>query len=160
MIKTFPVLNRGYKLSFQIRPIQIVYGYSSIIHATIGGNVARRGDRTPAIFFNPKSFRLHICSTVGTNKNFCYNSPSLHRYKYANIVVQQVQKASFGNLFYFQIIINGRKVVDALNIYPVRYRNVKYYAGDPWHAPAVASLRQFRIVNLPFKGRKITSLFF
>lgn len=154
VIKTLPVLNRGYRLSFQIRPIHIVYGWANILHATIGGNNGKHGYRTPGIWFYPGSFRLHICSTVGNNVNYFYNSPSLHRYKYANIVVQQIQKAEFGNLFFFQIFINGKKVIDVFNSNPYSFKNVKYYASDPWYAPAKAAIRNFHVVNLPIKGIK------
>lgn len=153
VIKTLPVLNRGYRLSFQIQPIRNAhYGWSSILHATIGGNMAKNGDRTPGIFFRPGSFKLHICSTVGTNKNYCYDSAPLHRYKVYSIVIQQVQKAPSGNLFYYQIIINNKVVVDVLNVHPVSFKNVKYYASDPWYAPANAVFSNFKVENSPFKA--------
>ena len=58
-----------------------VYGYSNILHFTAGADDKRRrpkiGERVPAIFYHRKpETRLiffHICTSVGTNGNSCFN---------------------------------------------------------------------------------------
>ena len=53
-----------------------VYGYSNILHFTAGADdwLSKLGERVPAIYYhrNPESV-FHICSTVGTNGNSCFN---------------------------------------------------------------------------------------
>ena len=153
VITSKSVLPRGWKVTLQVRPSGTIYGWSNILHATIGKNIARYGDRTPGIWFHSASTRLHICSAVNGNKNYCYNSPSLHRYKFTTITIQQVQKRSYGNHYFYQIYINGKKVVDVLNSRAQIFRNVKYYAGDPWYHAAKANIRNFRLSTFKHQGK-------
>ena len=39
---------------------------------------------------------------------------------------------------YYQIFINGKRVVNELNEKPKIFNNVKYYASDPWYVPGKA----------------------
>ena len=50
-----------------------VYGYSNILHFTAGADDwgSKLGERVPAILYFNSHF--HICSTVGTNGNSCFN---------------------------------------------------------------------------------------
>ena len=56
-----------------------IHGYSNILHFTAGANDwgSKLGERVPAIFYHRKpETRLiffHICTTVGTNGNSCFN---------------------------------------------------------------------------------------
>ena len=152
IIKQVRVLPRGWRVTLQVRPSGTVYGWSNVLHATIGKNIARYGDRIPGIWFNSGSTRLHICSAVNGNKNYCYNSPSLHRYKFTKITIQQVQKRSYGNHYFYQIYINGKKVVDVLNRRAQIFRNVKCYAGDPWYHAAKANIKNFKLSTFRHKG--------
>uniref|UniRef100_A0A7M5V4W2 Cnidarian restricted protein n=1 Tax=Clytia hemisphaerica TaxID=252671 RepID=A0A7M5V4W2_9CNID len=146
----------GWRVSVQIRPLGIVNGFSSILHASIGGNKKNYGDRVPAIFFRPKSTRLHICSAVNGHPNYCFDSHPIPRNRYTNVVIQQVEKPNYGNLYFYQIFINGRKVRDVLNTKPQVFRNVQYFASNPFYQPAIANIRNFRLTNTP--KRPITAL--
>ena len=154
MVRTVAVLPRGWSLSFQVKPFGKVSGWSNILHATIGGNIRNYGDRTPGIWFHSKSTKLHICSAVNGNINYCYNSPfSLHLFKYTTITIRQVQKSNYGNHYFYQIIVNGKKVVDVLNRVTKVFKNVKYYASDPWYHASRANIRHFRISFFNHKGK-------
>ena len=50
-----------YKLSFQLKPWNKVLSWGSIFHFTAtGNNCCEYGDRIPALWFNPGSFKLHL----------------------------------------------------------------------------------------------------
>ena len=150
LIKYVTFLAQYWKLSFQIKPLRTVKGWSSILHATIGKNNGRFGDRTPGIWFHGGSTKLHICSAINGNPNRCYNSKPLPRNKFSTILIQQVRvRKRYGQKYmiriHFQVFINNKKVVDVVNQKPKIFRNVRYYAGDPWFQPAFAILRNFRL---------------
>ena len=155
LVKTVKVLPHGWVVSFKVRPFSTVYGWSNILHATIGGNDAKYGDRIPGIWFHSGSTKLHICSAVNGNKNYCYNTPyQLGRYKFTTITIRQVQKENYGNHYFYQIIINGKKVVDVMNRETKVFRNVKYYVSDPWHDAARANIQNLKVITLKHKGKK------
>ncbi|XP_066927260.1 uncharacterized protein [Clytia hemisphaerica] len=145
------VLPLGWRVSVQIRPLRVINGFSSILHASVGGNKKNYGDRVPAIFFRPRSTRLHICSAVSGNANYCFDTLPIRRNRYTNVVIQQVQKPNYGNLYFYQVFINGRKIKDVLNTKPQVFRNVQYFASNPFLRPAIANIRNFRLTNTPKK---------
>ena len=135
---------RGWTVSLQINPFNTVNGWPNVLHATIGKDRGRFGDRTPAIWFHPSTTKMHICSAVNGNKNYCYNSAALPLHKYSTIVIQQIQ-LGHNHQYYYQIFINGKRVLNILNHHPKVFKNVKYYASDPWYNPAKATIRHFRL---------------
>ena len=150
LIATKDVLPRGWKVSFKLNPFGIEKDWSSVLHATIGKNHGRYGDRTPGIWFSPGTTKLTICSAVNGNVNYCYSSV-LSKNKETTIVVQQVQSQK-NHQYYFQVYINGKKAHEILNKSPQIFKNVKYYAGDPWYNPAKAVLTDFKLVTYKHKG--------
>lgn len=132
---------------------------SNILHATIGGNKDKYGDRTPGIWFNPGTSSLHICSAVNGNVNYCYNSKAIPIGQPTNIVVQQVYRRTDGKLFFgyhyhYEIYINGVRKVDVVNTRPQVFHNVKYYASDPFYNAAVAIISKFKVDNYTYKFKK------
>ena len=146
------VLQRGWSVSFTIKPTGVVTRWSSIIHATLGGNRKRYGDRTPAIWFKPRTTKLVICSAISGDKNKCYTSPPLPKNKFSRIFIRQFQKKDFK--YYFQIFINGKKKLDIVNTKPRIFKNVKYYGSDPWYIAAKAELKAFVLKMFPHKGKR------
>ena len=149
---TKKVLLLGWRVVFHIQPFDIVHGWGSVLHATIGGNIGKYGDRIPGVWFLPGKTQLHICSAVNGNKNYCKNTKPLPLNKFSTVVIQQIQKAPFGNHYYYQIIINNIVEHDVLNTRPKAFHNVKYYLGDPWYWAARAFVRGLSVVNLAHKG--------
>ena len=68
------ILPRGWKLSFELNPVGEVGGFSSIIHATINGNIGAAGERIPAVWFISNTRKMHITSDIGDNTNYVYNT--------------------------------------------------------------------------------------
>lgn len=134
-------LPRGWRVSFEITPFGTVDGWSNIMHATIGGNNEKYGDRIPAIWFHHKSTRLRICSAVNGNKNYCFSSDPLRMKRASTVIVQQIQ---YSKDYRYQIIVNGKEE-SVVNTQTKEFYNVKYYASDPWYIPAKAFVRHFQI---------------
>ena len=147
------VLPRGWRVTLKVRPFGTVYGWSNILHATIGGNNAKYGDRIPGIWFHSGSSKLLICSAVNGNKNYCYSTPyQLGRYKFTTIIIQQVQNPYSGNHYFYQIIINGKRVVNVLNYDTRVFHNVKYYVSDPWHHASKVNVINFKVETFNHRG--------
>ena len=151
MIATKDVLPRGWKVSFKLNPLGVEKGWSSVLHATIGKNHGRHGDRTPGVWFLSGTTRMHICSTVNGNANYCYNTAVLPLNIQSTVSVQQIQSPK-NHQYYFQIYINGKKVHEILNESPQIFNNVKYYASNPWYNPAKAVLTDFKMVTYEHKS--------
>ena len=151
MVATKHVLQRGWRVTLQVRPFGTVYGWSNILHATIGGNIGKYGDRTPGIWFHSGTTKLHICSAVSGHANYCYNSHALPIHRSSTIVIQQVQRRrtygsrSYGYRYHFEIFINGVRKISVVNSKPAIFHNVKYYASDPWHNAALAVVSHFKL---------------
>ena len=72
MLRKNPLL-RGWTLTMDIKPNGTVPGWSNILHATVDNNRGKYGGRTPGIWFHSNSNKLHICSAVSGNRNYCYS---------------------------------------------------------------------------------------
>ena len=157
LIATKDELPRGWKVSLEINPFAIYGGWSNVLHATIGRDVGRHGDRTPGIWFLPGTTRMHICSTLNGNANYCYNTPALPKDRQNKIIVQQVQNLN-NYQYYYQIFINGKKVHEVLNQQTQIFNNVKYYASNPWYYPAKATIDKFRLETYKHLGKDLLLL--
>lgn len=148
-LKTLP---RGWKVSFTINPFGTLAGLSNILHATIGKNNEKYGDMTPAVWFHSKSTKLHIVSAVNGFKGYTFNSRQIPLHKNSSIQIHQVQSKT-NHQYYYQIFINGKKVHDVLNKDPRVFKDVKYYASDPWYNPAHATISNFKLAIFKHKGK-------
>lgn len=140
-------------MSFKIIPSDTVEDWSSILHATIGENVERDGDCTPAIWFTPNSLKPFICSSVNGNKYYCYTMAELTLNIETTVQVQQIQSLE-NYLYYYSILINGNLIKHEINKKPQIFKDVKYYAGDPWYKPAQATIKDFHLTTYEHKGFK------
>ena len=147
--KTLP---RGWKVFFKIYPSGTVKGWANILYATIFGRRRKYGSRIPAIWFRSRTTKLYICSAVNRNKDYCYTSTPIPLHKTSSITVQQIQSKK-NYQYYYQIFINGKRVVNILNKNAQVFKNVKYYASNPWHNPARATINHFNLAVFKHKGK-------
>ena len=151
VIKELDVLPRGWKVSIEIKPLSEVKLHTSIFRGTIGGNYKEHGDRIPAIFFKRSSNNLIICSSINDNANYVTNIPiELPVNKWTKIVVQQIQKDDLK--YHYEIFINGKKNLSIVNKKPRIFKNVKYFASDPFYQAANAVIRNVVIEKYQAKG--------
>ena len=145
-------LLRGWKLSFTLNPFGTVKGWSNILHGTIGKDHGRNGDRTPGIWFRSQTTKLYICSSVNGDNNYCYNSAPIPLHENTSIQIQQVQLES-NHQYHYQIFINKKRMLNTLNKVPMAFKNVKYYASDPWYNPAHATISNFNLTMMKYNGK-------
>jgi len=60
-----------YEVSFTVRPIGVLSGWTNILHISAGDNV----DRIPSVFFHSMSTRLHISTGCNGNTNTYIDPP-------------------------------------------------------------------------------------
>ena len=144
-------LPRGWRISFDLKPTAILNGYSGILRMGTGGNINNYGDRSPAIFFAPKSTKLYICSAVNGKVNYCTTSTvSVPMYKVSKIVVQQVQ--DHRNNYNFEVFLNGQKIQSTYNSRPQIFIKVRITSSDPWHQSAKAEIENFELTTFKHRG--------
>ena len=95
-VQTYPFYYNQFDVSFDIRPTGTVEKYGSIIHLTRGENIKRYGDRVPAVWFSPRTRRLHICSAINGKKKFLlqwpHRSPQNSFHKSSNFPKKNLQR--------------------------------------------------------------------
>jgi len=147
-------MSRAWLLSFQIKPISTRRGWSNIIHATAHNrNMHKYGDRIPGVWFLSNTNRMHICSAVNGNKNYCFNTrQNLPKNKFSTVVIRQIQRKD--GKFVYQIFLNSKLLHQKINRATRSFKNVKLYAADPWYNPARAIVKQLKWKSLPYHSSK------
>jgi len=136
-----------YNLSLDVKPITPIKSWGSILHVTKGGNRASLGDRIPAIWFIPRSKRLHICASIGSKKNHCVNGKAdLPTNKFTNIRISQVFRPD-KNGYWYIIHVNRKLVHQIRNTKPLTLGNVKVFMADPWFSAANALVKNVKITT-------------
>ena len=136
LVATIPKLGKSYSVSFDVYPTRYQKEWGNIIHLSAhGGDFAKYGDRTPGVWFHPsstsaKTNRLHICSAISGNRNYCFNSKSFPLKRWLSIKIAQVYSSG---KYVYKIYINGGLVHSKVNTKPSDWSNVKVYSGDPWY---------------------------
>ena len=151
LIRTFLIYFNEYEVSLDVMPTSgTVSGWASIFHITKGGNYGSFGDRMPAMWFRPGTRRLHICTALGTNPNYCVDGTSdIPAHVFTNINIQQ-KRLSSGS-YQYTIKTNGTVRVQFINTNPgvPTLYNAKVYFGSPWEKPAKVNVRNFVIKSEP-----------
>ena len=133
--------------SFMIQPQGKLRDWGSILHK---GNSNK--ERGPAIFFLPKSSRLHI--RVSTEKNWnegCDAKSDLPMKRWTRVFVQFRPGVA-------EVYFNG-KLQNRCKIGKLIKRNSgPLYAGDPWHAAAKAGIRDVRLHVRPLTPAMVAKI--
>jgi len=148
--------NGNYRLSFTIHPRydarsrgNLPAGWSNIMHfTTTGRNCCSYGDRTPAIWFFPRSTRLHIRCGTKSSGNFGHDPPHLLR-AHSNTTVVVTCK---GNRMTVQLsgsyTYNWSGAIDSRRPGSDGWVTGTFYVTDPWYAPSQAWIRNLVWENL------------
>lgn len=150
---TIPTLNPIWELSAEILPTGTTSGWSNLLHATIGGNVDRVGDRVPGIWFNSDTTKLHICSAVSGNRNYCINSEPLPMNEWSALKVSQTMQSD--GTFQYKIEINQDEIHSGINTWPQVFQDVKLYMSDPWYPAASASTKNVEFKTSPVEDKSV-----
>ena len=143
IIKGYKAYFTEYEVSFSIKPFGKVKPWSSILHVTEWDDITAYGNRIPAVFFWPNTNRLHICSAINGNKNYCWNGKTdLPQNKFTNIIIKQ---HLVGNQYHYIILINGKQVFKIVNKKPITLYRAKVYLSDPWYLAAPAFVKNVKV---------------
>ena len=99
----------------------------------------------PAVWFNPSSTRLHICTALN-GRNLCYDSQTLPLHKYTKVEIAQVQM--HGTEYFYVILVGGQRVYQTVNTHARYFHNVKVYKANPWQLAADADIKNLVFRNL------------
>jgi hypothetical protein len=127
-------ISANYQLSFDLTPNGTTPDWGSIFHITLtGGNCCNPGDRVPGIWFNPTSLSLHVRVGDSSDGNWGFDAvPGCVIGKTSRIVLRCVDSI-------VTLSIDGRPTTLRQ---PTRRPSGQglLYGGDPWYAPANASV--------------------
>ena len=91
VLQKIPLVTPYYEVSFEVKPLGEVTDWTSVIHLTTENNAEDFGSRTPAVFFKKGGSRLHICSSISLNRNYCWDAKhNLPFYQFSSIVIKQI----------------------------------------------------------------------
>ena len=124
--------------------------WSNIFQLTNGVFSGTIGSRMPAVWFRSGTRRLHICTVLGTNDNYCVDGTSdIPASVFTNVNIQQ-KRLSTGS-YQYSIRINGavRNQVINTDANPPTLYNAKLYLGNPWNKPAKVNVKNFIIKSKP-----------
>ena len=142
MVAAIPKLTKSWSLSIDIKPLGALSEWTNIMHATIGQNNGRHGDRTPVLDFRSHSTRLYICSSLMDTISFCFDTQPLPLNVYSYIEVKQDRVDD--SKYVYSIHVNETLVVkkDLTELEKLReFENVKFYLSNPWYSSANVVIR-------------------
>ena len=155
LLAIIPKLSTSYSVKFEFKPTRFQSGWTNIIHLTAtGDNCCKYGARLPGVWFFSSSTsatknRLHICSAVSGNGNYCFNSGIIvPRGQWTRIEVNQHRE---GVAYKYVVKVNDAIIGSVINTKPRQFSNVKVFGGDNWYNPAQGSMRNL-VINPYLKG--------
>lgn len=146
-----PHVGHQWYVAFDIKPVGTTHSvWSNIIHLTLGGNIARYGDRMPGVWFYPGSRKLHICAPINGNRNYCFNTAdAIPSGKFTNVRIRQIWDVTASSYEYV-ISIDGVDKHTIVNAQFQEFDDVTFYASDPWYPAANALIKNVVFKNLPY----------
>jgi len=131
---------------FWVKPLAVVANWSSLLHK---GD--EQGDRSPAVFFYPGSFRLQVKSATATNWN---DGPSsdpkehLEAKKWSHVAFTH-------RMGMFKLYINGVVVAKNLQIDAPKNNLAALFAGSPYYDAADAELADVRYFTRVLTAKEV-----
>ena len=145
LIKKLKAYYSDFEVSFDIRPFGKVHAWTSILHVTEWDDNSAYGNRIPAVFFQPESNKLAICSAINGNKNYCWKDKTdLPTDKFSHVIIKQ---KLINNQFMYTIYLNGKQVFKIVNTRPVTLYRAKVFLSSPWHPAAKAFVKRVRVTT-------------
>ena len=133
--------------SFWIQPQKLFPRWSSILHK--GNHDKERG---PAVFFHPRSTRLHVrVSTERFWNEGCDAKASLPMRKWSHVFFQFHPGVA-------EVYVNGRLNSRCKIGKRIKLNRGPLYAGDPWYQPAAAAIRGVRLFTLPLSAAEVAKI--
>ena len=118
-------MSRTWKLSFKVKPLAVVSidQYANILYGVIKQNQFLVG-----VWFPRGTTKIYICATINYQADCGDIKTPLPLLKFSTITIQQIL---IGNQYRFQVFINGKIGIDAVNRQPQVFKDVTFYAANP-----------------------------
>ena len=118
---------------------------ASILHLSIGGSTGAVGDRTPAIWFHPKT-GVQVATTLNgvanVAKKFRNQKPPVGEW-----TTFEISQAKKGLSYIFTVSITGIEVWSKNNAEPQEFSDVQVFASSPWYEAQAGSIKGLLIEN-------------
>nr|XP_047133477.1 uncharacterized protein LOC100212045 [Hydra vulgaris] len=145
IIAEIPKLYNEYLISFDVYPNKFVRGWHSVIHFTIGSDIANYGDRAPGIWFHENGDgMLYIAAPINGYANYYFNTNPIKQNWWSNIEVSQFLRSTD---YLYTIKINGDVVFSMINYNAQIFENMKVYASDPWTEVQDGFIKNLFVIN-------------
>ena len=126
LLSILPTWGKFWQVELDITINSFPGSWANVIHFTnSGSDNTYLGDRNPAIFLNKNKY-FHICSGIGTNRNWCMNYLGLKAGTNYRILIQQYPYYHYA---YYRIYVNGVYFKGTANGSPKDYSHVYVYTG-------------------------------
>lgn len=133
--------------SFWIQPKKTFPRWSSILHK--GKSDRERG---PAVFFHPRSSRLHVrVSTERSWNEGCDSKISLALKEWSHVFVQFRPHLA-------EVYVNGKLNNQCKLGRRIKLNGGPLFAGNPWHQPAAAAIRDVRLYTRPLSPPQVAKI--
>ena len=115
------------------------------MHLSIGGNTGAVGDRTPAIWFHPKT-GVQVATTLNgvanVAKKFRNQKPPVGEW-----TTFEISQAKKGLSYIFSVSIAGIEVWSKNNAEPQEFSDVQVFASSHWYEAQAGSIKGLLIEN-------------
>ena len=138
----------SYSVKFDFNPTRFQGGWTNVIHLTTGGNCCGYGQRIPAVWFHSTNGgatknRLHICSAVNGQGNYCANSGHIvQRGQWTTIEITQLPE---GLYYKYTVKVGGNVLHSTINRDPREFANVRVMSADGFYNAAQGKIRNLVI---------------
>merc|ERR1719430_1462362 len=138
-----PYIGKEFSVSFELfldsYPAADV-PFASVLHLTLGENMAKMGDRIPAVWIMP-SKEIHVVSAVSGK----ISGKEKYPVESGKWVKMEINQKLVDGKYMFEVLINGESKRSEENTTPAKYDNIKVFAGDDWYPAADGKIRNLMI---------------
>ena len=125
----------------------LVDTWGNILHVGMGGNGKEYGDRTPGIWFEPRTTKISISSAINDNKNYEIRTHPIPINQWTRIEIAQLAQPD--GVYQFTIRVAGEIFHQVTNTAPQEFSNVKVYTSDNYYSAANAMIANLTISTFP-----------
>lgn len=134
-------------MSIDIKPFgNPLIGWKNVLHFTTG-STGKHGSRIPAIFFLPKTFVPHVCSSVNGSHNFAKNLQQLEVNVWSNIIIMQHRISESGQYVY-RVFQDNKEAVNVINNNIQEFQDVTVRLNSLHSLPPNANIKNLFYTNL------------
>lgn len=152
MVGTIPRLSPEWsmKFVFKVPSLPDDNRYATIVHLSIGGSIAQRGDRTPVVQLLGREGKMSliVASTINDHLNFIYSSKDDIVLNVSQPYSLEVHQRYLKNgLYRFFVILDHVEIFSVVNRRAEQFYGVKVWACAPWSNPSLAEISNFEHTN-------------